>query len=69
MRARAIMGKDHTSHTENAQEYRSKAAACAETARTARSLKQGGEARKREQAYVQLAENEDWLAKNSDKLV
>jgi hypothetical protein len=63
------MGKDQTSHTENAREYRSKAEACAETVRTTRSLKQGSEARKREQAYVKLAENEDWLTKNSDKLI
>ena len=63
------MGKDQTSHTENAREYRSKAAACAETARTTRSLKQRSEARKSEKAYMKLAENEDWLAKNSEKLM
>jgi hypothetical protein len=32
-------------------------------------LKQGSEARKSQKAYTTLAENEDWLAKNDDKLV
>ncbi len=63
------MGKEKTNHTESAQEYRSKAAACAETVRTTRSLKQGSDARKSEKAYMELAENEDWLAKNSEKLI
>jgi len=61
---------DHKkTHPENAEAYRAKAAEAAETVRTVRSLKQGSEARKSQKAYTTLAENEDWLAKNDDKLV
>ena len=63
------MSKDRTRHTESAQQFRQKAAACAETVRTTPSLQQGSEARRSERAYVMLAENADWLAKNSEKLV
>ena len=38
------------------------------TVRTVRSLKQGSDARKKQKAYDALADNEDWLAKNGDKL-
>jgi len=60
---------DKKTHTQNAEAYRAKAAEAAETVRTVRSLKQGSEARKSQKAYTTLAENEDWLAKNDDKLV
>jgi hypothetical protein len=60
------MSKDHVGH---AQEYRSKAADCAQTAHTTLPPGQGNEARRREKAYAALADNEDWLAKNSGKLV
>jgi len=36
--------------------------------RTVRSLKQGSEARKSQKAYAALADNENWLAANADKL-
>ncbi len=62
------MTGDEKTHVENAQGYREKAAELAETARTARSLKQGGEARKSQKAYTTLADNEDWLAQNADKV-
>lgn len=62
------MRKDQVNHAENAREYRSKAGACAETVRTTRSLREGSEARKSQKAYNTLAENEDWLAKNAEKL-
>jgi hypothetical protein len=63
------MTEDETSHADNAQAYREKAAKFAETVRTTRSLKQGSEARKSQKAYTTLADNEDWLAKNTDKVV
>jgi len=62
------MTEDEKTHTENAEAYRAKAAELGETVRTVRSLKQGGEARKSQKAYTALADNEDWLAKNTDKL-
>ena len=62
------MADDKKTHTENAETYRAKAAELAETVRTTRSLKQGSEARKSQKAYTELAENEDWLTKNADKL-
>jgi hypothetical protein len=63
------MTDDEKTHTENAKAYRAKAAEAAETVRTVRSLKQGSEARKSQKAYTTRADNEDWLAKNDDKLV
>ena len=63
------MTDDEKTHTENAEAYRAKAAEAGEKVRTVRSLKQGSEARKSQKAYATLAENEDWLAKNDDKLV
>jgi hypothetical protein len=62
------MTDDEKTHTKNAEAYRVKAAEAAETVRTVRSLKQGSDARKSQKAYTALAENEDWLAKNGDKL-
>ena len=62
------MTDDEKTHTENAQAYREKAAELGETIRTTRSLKQGSEARKSQKAYTTLADNEDWLAKNADKV-
>lgn len=62
------MTDDEKTHTENAKAYREKAAQLAETVRTTRSLKQGSEARKSQKAYVALADNEEWLAQNADKV-
>ena len=62
------MTVDEKTHTANAEVYRAKAAELAETVRTVRSLKQGSGARKSQKAYTALADNEDWLAKNTDKL-
>jgi hypothetical protein len=62
------MTNDDENHTENATAYRAKAAELAETVRTVRSLKQGSAARKSQKAYDALADNEEWLAKNGDKL-
>ena len=62
------MTDDEKTHTANAEVYRAKAAEFAETVQTVRSLKQGSDARKSQKAYAALADNEDWLAKNTDKL-
>ena len=62
------MTGDEKTHAEKAQAYREKAADLAETVRTTRSLKQGSEARKSQKAYAALADNEDWLAHNADKV-
>lgn len=62
-----MSGKEST-HTENARAYRAKAAALAETVRTTRSLRQGSDARKSQKAYAALADNEEWLARNADKV-
>jgi hypothetical protein len=62
------MTDDKKTHADNAKGYREKAAELAETVRTTRSLKQGSEARKSQKAYTTLADNEDWLAKNADKV-
>ena len=62
------MTSDDKTHAENAKAYREKAAELAETVRTTRSLKQGSDARKSQKAYATLADNEDWLAQNSDKV-
>jgi hypothetical protein len=61
-------GEEKKSHAENAEAYRGRAAELAQTVRTTRSLKHGSEARKSQKAYATLADNEDWLAKNADKL-
>ncbi|MGB9369415.1 MAG: hypothetical protein WCE79_25745 [Xanthobacteraceae bacterium] len=62
------MTEDEKTHADNAKAYREKAAELAETVRTTRSLKEGSEARKSQKAYATLADNEDWLAKNADKV-
>jgi hypothetical protein len=66
---RDIMSKDQQNHAANAVTYRAKAADCASTVAATRSPKHGSDARKSERAYTALAANEEWLAKNSDKLV
>jgi len=55
-------------HMDNAKAYRAKADEMAETVRTTRSLRQGSEARKSQKAYATLADNEEWLARNGDKV-
>jgi hypothetical protein len=50
------MTDDEKTHAENAEAYRAKATELAETVR------------KSQKAYTALADNEDWLAKNTDKL-
>ena len=62
------MSSDEKTHVENAKAYRAKAADMAETIRTTRSLEQGSEARRSQRAYATLADNEDWLAQNADKV-
>ncbi len=62
------MSGTEKNYTDNARAYRVKAAEFGEKMRTIRSLKQGSEARKSQKAYTTLADNEDWLAKNADKL-
>jgi hypothetical protein len=52
-----------------ARAYRAKAAECADIVRTTRSLRQGSDARQSERAYAALADNEQWLAENADKVV
>ena len=65
---RESMSSDAKTHVENAKAYRAKATELAETVRTTRSLRQGSEARKSQKAYAALADNEEWLAQNSDKV-
>ena len=62
------MSNDATNHAANAEEYRAKAAECASSVDTAPSAEKRSDAQKSERAYVTLAENEDWLAANSDKV-
>ena len=56
-------------HAESAEGYREKAAASAETVRTADLPATAKSADKREKAYTAMAENEEWLAQNGDKTV
>jgi len=53
----------------NAQNYRTKAAEFAHLASKATSLKDIKEFRHRAQAFRSLAENEEWLVANRDKLI
>lgn len=62
------MSNDAANHSANAEGYRAKAAECASTVVVAPSPEKRSDAQKSERAYVTLAENEDWLAANSDKL-
>lgn len=63
-----MIGNDQEDHAESAKRFRAKAAESEGLVRTTRSLREGGEARRRQKAYTALAENEEWLAGNSDKL-
>lgn len=67
-KSESVMSSAKTTHTHNARAYRVKAAQLAEKMRTVGSLKQRSEARDSQKAYTTLADNEDWLAKNADKL-
>jgi hypothetical protein len=53
----------------NAQDYRTKAAEFALLASKAASLKDIKEFRHRAQAFKSLAENEEWVVANRDKLI
>jgi hypothetical protein len=53
----------------NAQDYRIKAAEFARLASEARSLKDIAEFRQRARAFRSLAENEEWVEANRDKLI
>jgi hypothetical protein len=59
------VGKEVT----RAQDYRSKAAECAEIAQQTGASKVDDDLLRLEQSYITLAENEEWLDRNSDKLV
>jgi hypothetical protein len=61
------MSNDRADHAANAAGYRARAADC-EAAVRAGTPEQGRDARKSQRALTMLADNEDWLAKNSDKL-
>lgn len=63
------MTGNESEHAKNARTYRAKAAELAEAVRTTRSLREGSDARRSQQAYAALADNEEWLAKNADKIV
>ncbi len=63
------MNTEKNPHAESAEGYRDKAAESAETSRTADSSAKAKSADKREKAYTTMAENEDWLAQNGDKIV
>lgn len=52
-----------------AQDYRIKAGECAELAKKATSLKGIRQFRQLERSYATLAENEEFLTPDSDKLV
>ena len=53
----------------NAQDYRVKSAEFARRARDSTSLKDMREFRQRAQAFTNLAENEEWLVANPDKII
>jgi hypothetical protein len=53
----------------NSREYRAKAAQAGDSARQSKSLKDIREFRRLQQSYVVLAENEEWLESNHDKLI
>jgi hypothetical protein len=53
----------------NAQDYRAKSAEFARRAREATSLKDMKEFRERAQAFTNLAENEEWVVANPDKII
>jgi hypothetical protein len=53
----------------NAQDYRTKAAEFAHLASKATSLKDIRELRQQAQAFRSLAENEEWVVANRDRLI
>jgi hypothetical protein len=53
----------------NSREYRAKAAQAGDSARQSKSLKDIREFRRLQQSCVVLAENEEWLESNHDKLI
>jgi hypothetical protein len=53
----------------NAQDYRNKSAEFARLARAATSLKDIKEFRRCAQAFRTLAENEEWVVANRDKII
>jgi hypothetical protein len=53
----------------NAQDYRAKSAEFARLASEATSLRTIKEFRRRAQAFRSLAENEEWVTANRDKIV
>jgi hypothetical protein len=66
---RQMLSKPVEKDTSKVQDYRSKAAECAEIARRSPALEVDSDLHRREQSYVTLAENEEWLERNSDKLI
>ena len=52
-----------------ADEYRTKAAECAETAKTATAPNEIRDLKRSQKAFSDLAKNEDWLADNFDKMI
>jgi hypothetical protein len=53
----------------NAQDYRAKASAFADLADKATSVKEIKELRQRAKAFNKMAENEEWVVANRDKLI
>jgi hypothetical protein len=60
-----VTGKGFVS---TAKQYRAKAAEFSELLKTASSPAETCEFRKREHSYLTLAENEEWMADNLDKM-
>ena len=52
-----------------ADRYRTKAAECAETARTATAPNEIRDLKRSQKAFSDLAKNEDWLADNFEKMI
>jgi hypothetical protein len=65
----SVMSKSQAQHAESARNYRDQATASAQAAKAAASPKQGNDARNSEKAYISLAENEEWLAENAQRVV
>jgi hypothetical protein len=65
------VGACHTKETmvTTSQHYRAKAAEAAQRASQSKSLKDIRQFVQSERSYTTLADNEDWLAANADKLV
>jgi hypothetical protein len=60
---------EKTNHAANAAGYRAKAADRESAGDTMGSPEQRHDARKSQQALTALADNEDWLAANADKVI